>query len=256
MNKRPLILVTNDDGVTSKGIAMLIEVMVEFGDVVVVAPNQSHSGMSHALTVKHPLFLHTVKREPGLSIYKTNGTPADCIKIGLHKLVERTPDFVVSGINHGSNSSVSLHYSGTVGGAREGSINGIPSIGFSLLDFDSAADFAPCKSIVANIFKWFTTLKHTEGIFFNVNMPIIPIIGAKLCRQARGKWQEDFLDREDPNGRRYFWLTGEFVNLEPESEDTDEWALAHGYASVVPCTLDSTDRAFLNNPQNKLDFLL
>ncbi len=254
MNNRPLILVTNDDGVTSKGISALIEAMTSFGDVVVVAPNQSHSGMSHALTVKHPLFLHTVKIEDGLSVYKSNGTPADCIKIGLHKIVTRKPDFIVSGINHGTNSSVSLHYSGTVGGAREGAINGIPSIGFSLLDYESTADFSPAIPKLKEIFRWFMGLKHEDNVFFNVNIPVIEIKGVKLCRQAKGIWKEDFLDRVDPMGRRYFWLMGEFENLEPDSVDTDEWALNNGYISVVPCTLDSTDKPFLENKDNLINF--
>lgn len=254
IKERPLILVTNDDGVTSKGIAALIKAMVTFGDVVVVAPNQSHSGMSHALTVKHPLYLHTVKEEAGLSVYKSNGTPADCIKIGLHKILERKPDYVVSGINHGTNSSISLHYSGTVGGAREGAINGIPSIGFSLLDYDSEADFEVSLEYLKDIFRWFMGVEHREGLFFNVNIPVVEIKGVKLCRQARGKWNEDFMDRRDPNGRRYFWLMGEFENLEPESTDTDEWALTNGYISVVPCSLDSTDRCFLSDSKSLINF--
>ena len=240
-NHRPLILVTNDDGVNAGGIKALVEAVRTFGDVVVVAPDQAMSGMSHAITVKVPLYLTKIHSEEGLEIYKTNGTPGDCIKLAINTLLPKLPDFVVSGINHGTNSSVSMHYSGTMGGAREGTLNGIPSIGFSLLDYCADADFSTailyCREIFASI------LKHgiENGVCYNVNIPKGKSInGIKICRQAKGRWVEEFDKRVDPRGRTYYWLTGNFENHEPDSTDTDEWALNNDYVSIVPCAIDAT----------------
>ena len=241
-NNRPLILVTNDDGVNAKGIKALIEAVRSFGDVVVVAPDQAMSGMSHAITVKIPLYLSLVHKEKGLEIYKSNGTPADCVKLALNTLLDRNPDYVVSGINHGTNSSVSMHYSGTMGGAREGALNGIPSIGFSLLDYKPDADFSTAIYYSRELFGFLRTYGMAEGVCYNVNIPKgKEINGIKICRQAKGKWVEEFEKRVDPRGRTYYWLTGHFQNEEPMSTDTDEWALTNGFISVVPCLIDATD---------------
>ena len=241
-SKRPLILVTNDDGVHSKGIDSLIEMVRPYGDVVVVAPSQSNSGMSHAITVKNPLYLAKLHEENGLSIYKSNGTPVDCVKLAINQLLERKPDICISGINHGSNSSVSTHYSGTVGAAREGAINGLNSIAFSLLSYDADADFSHCVPVFLPVFKYVLNNGLPGGTFLNVNAPNIQnISGAKVCRQAKGRWVEEFLEHEDPRKRKYYWLTGHFVNYEPDAEDTDEYVLNHGFVSVVPVQIDTTD---------------
>ena len=240
--KRPLILVTNDDGVHSKGIDSLIEMVRPYGDVVVVAPSQSNSGMSHAITVKNPLYLAKLHEENGLSIYKSNGTPVDCVKLAINQLIERKPDICISGINHGSNSSVSTHYSGTVGAAREGAINGLNSIAFSLLSYEADADFSHCVPFFLPVFKYVLNNGLPVGTFLNVNAPNIQrISGAKVCRQAKGRWVEEFLEHEDPRKRKYYWLTGHFVNYEPDAEDTDEYVLNHGFVSVVPVQIDTTD---------------
>ncbi|MDR2927567.1 MAG: 5'/3'-nucleotidase SurE [Cytophagaceae bacterium] len=239
--KKPLILVTNDDGVKAKGIRALIQAVRPFGDVVVVAPDKSMSGMSHAITVKVPLYLAKVSSEDGLEVYKSNGTPADCVKLAINALLKRKPDFLVSGINHGTNSSVSVHYSGTMGGAREGAFYGIPAIGFSLCDYMPDADFTAAAPICADVLRSVIAKGMPTGVYYNVNIPKGESVkGIKICRQAKGHWAEEFDKRIDPHGRNYYWLTGEFENTEPDATDTDEWALRNGYASLVPCRTDAT----------------
>lgn len=250
-NHRPLILVTNDDGVQAGGIKALIEVVRPYGDVVVVAPDQAMSGMSHAITVKVPLYLTHIHSEKGLDIYKCNGTPADCVKLAINSLLDRMPDFVVSGINHGTNSSVSMHYSGTVGGAREGVLNGIPSIAYSLLDYHADADFSTAIHFCREIFSSVISHGIEAGVCYNVNIPQGKSInGIKICRQAKGRWVEEFDERIDPRGRTYFWLTGHFKNHEPEATDTDEWALENGFVSIVPCTIDATHQPSVDRLKN------
>ena len=240
--KRPLILITNDDGIKAGGLVALVEVVKKIGDVVVVVPNESYSAMSHAITVKHPLYVKEIKQKKGVNLYKVNGTPVDCIKLAINKLLDRAPDVVVSGINHGSNSSVSIHYSGTMGAAREGAINGIPSVGFSLLSHSYDADFTYAKPYIKKILKHVISNGLPIGTYLNVNIPDIKDLkDVKVCRQAKGKWVEELIEREDPRNRKYYWLTGYFKNFEPEATDTDEWALEHGFVSVVPCTIDTTD---------------
>lgn len=242
--KRPLLLVTNDDGVHARGIAALIDAVLEFGDVVVVAPHQSQSGMSHALTLKSPLRLKEVKKEDNLTVYELNGTPVDCVKMAFDKILDRKPDILVSGINHGSNSSLSSIYSGTVAAAREGAINSIRSIAFSNLDFSDEANFDFVKPFVRQIVG--DVLQHglEKGTFLNVNVPnfdIDNIKGIRVCRQAQGVWVEEFEQRVDPVGSNYYWLTGYFDNFEPEAEDTDEWALKNNYVSLVPLKFENCD---------------
>ncbi len=242
MKNKPLILITNDDGIHAKGIACLVEAMKGFGDLVVISANESFSGMSHAITVKTPLYLKDMGTKDDVQYYMTNGTPVDCVKLALHTVLKRHPDFIVSGINHGSNSSTSLHYSGTMGAAREGALNGIPSLGFSLLTYESDADFSSCHKVIKVVFEDVLKDGLNTGVFLNVNIPYTDKIkGIKYCRQGKGKWMEEFMERTDPRGRQYFWLTGYFENLEPEATDTDEYYLANNYASVVPCTIDATD---------------
>lgn len=243
-NHRPLILVTNDDGFDAGGIEMLRDVAREFGNVVVVAPDSAQSGMSNAITVKYPLFLKKVFQDKGLYVFKSNGTPVDCVKLSFHSLLPRLPDIVLSGINHGSNSSSSVHYSGTIGGAREGVLNGVPSVGFSLLDYRHDADFSQARPFIRQIVSQVVRYGLPAGTFLNVNIPEGDMLkGIKVCRQAHGKWVEEFVEREDPRKDKYYWLTGSFKNLEPEATDTDEYALDHGFISVVPCNLDITDHS-------------
>jgi len=246
--KRPTILVTNDDGIHAKGIKSLVEAVKGIGKTIVISADKSFSGMSHAITVKEPLFYKDMGVIDDVHYYETNGTPVDCVKLALHFILEEHPDYIVSGINHGTNSSTSVHYSGTLGAAREGCINGIPSIGFSLLSYNPDADFSSSIEVVKFVLN--ETIKNglREGTYLNVNIPNTSNLkGIKECRQAKGKWMEEFLEREDPRGRKYYWLTGHFENLEPEAHDTDEFLLKQGYATVVPCTIDVTDYKTLNN---------
>ncbi len=245
---KPTILVTNDDGIHAKGIKSLVEAIKDYGNIIVISAHQSFSAMSHAITVKDPLYLRSSGKVDDIQYYETNGTPADCVKLALHFLLETKPDFILSGINHGTNSSTSVHYSGTLGAAREGCINGVPSIGFSLLSHDADADFTQSKEIVKYVVK--ETINNNiipEGTYLNVNIPNSSNLkGIKFCRQAKGKWVEEFLERTDPRGNKYFWLTGHFQNNEPDATDTDEYYLEKGYVSIVPCKTDLTDFKLLN----------
>ncbi|NPA37054.1 MAG: 5'/3'-nucleotidase SurE [Chlorobi bacterium] len=254
--KKPLILITNDDGIKAGGLVALVEIAKKIGEVVVVVPNESYSAMSHAITVKHPLYVKEIKHKKSVTLYKVTGTPVDCIKLAINKLLDRKPDVVVSGINHGSNSSVSIHYSGTMGAAREGAINGIPAIGFSLLSHSYDADFSHTKPYVKKILKYVLANGLPEGTYLNVNIPKeSDLKGLKVCRQAKGKWVEELIEREDPRKRKYYWLTGYFKNFEPDATDTDEYALGNGYVSLVPCTIDTTDYQhydILKNIENEL----
>ena len=243
--KKPLILVTNDDGITAPGLRALISVMKEIGEVVVVAPDSPQSGMGHAITLDNTLYSKKVviDKEKGAPLeYSCSGTPADCVKLALQELLDRRPDICVSGINHGSNSSINVIYSGTMSAAIEAGIEGGPAIGFSLCDYGWDADFQPSLKFVKKIVV--ETLKNgiPKGTVLNVNIPKTdgtPPKGIKICRQARANWKEKFDKRTSPTGKEYYWLTGEFELLD-KGEDTDEWALAHGYVSVVPTQFDLT----------------
>ena len=249
--QKTLILITNDDGVNAKGIKALTEVMRTFGDVVVVAPETAMSGMSHAITVKKNLYITQEHKEEGLEIFRVNGTPSDCVKLAMNVLLDRTPDFLVSGINHGSNSSVNVHYSGTMGGAREGALYGIPSIGFSLLDHDHDADFTVSVEVCREVFDYVFKNGMEQGVYYNVNIPkATEIKGLKICRQTKGHWIEEFFKLTDESGNGCYKLTGEFLNEEPEATDTDDWALMNGYASLVPCLVDVTSFESLNKLQD------
>ncbi len=239
---KPLILITNDDGVMAPGIRHLVKFMLEIGDVVVVAPDKPQSGMGHAVTMTVPLRLEKITVNSGHDEYSCSGTPVDCVKLAVNKVLKRKPDLLVSGINHGSNASISVIYSGTMSAAIEGSMETIPSIGFSLLDYRFDADFMPAKKFVQSIARNVLENGLPKGICLNVNIPAVPendIKGIKVCRQARGNWNEDFDHRTDPMGKEYYWLTGEFV-LHEKSNETDVWALENNYISVVPIQFDFT----------------
>lgn len=241
MPKRPLILVTNDDGITAPGIRALIEVMNGLGDIIVVAPDSPQSGTGHAITVNNTLHINKIANQD-FPEYSCSGTPVDCVKIAVHEILGKKPDLCVSGINHGSNSSINVIYSGTMSAAVEAGIEGIPAIGFSLLDYNWDASFEEIKSFVKKITQQVLQNGLPEGVVLNVNFPKLPekqIKGIKVCRQAKAIWEEKFDKRQTPMGKDYYWLTGEFVNKD-KGEDTDEWALANGYVSVVPVQFDLT----------------
>jgi len=251
--KRPFILITNDDGVTSKGIKALIELAREFGDVAVVAPDKSYSGMSHAITMHNPLFVTKIDLGQDYPIFSVAGSPVDCVKLGMDELLaDRQIDLVLSGINHGANSNVSVIYSGTLGAATEGAICGITSIGFSLTDSSIDADFTTAVHYGREVLKWVLGMapETSRNLCLNVNVPNIPaqdIKGIKICRQTRGCWREKFISRTDPQQRAYYWMSGAFYNSEPEDAQTDEWGLANGYVTIVPVQMDLTDYARIDN---------
>ncbi len=250
MNDRPLILITNDDGIHAKGLRELTEVMRLFGDVVVIAPEVHMSGKSSAITVDIPLRVTKIAEEDGFSSYKCNGTPVDCVKIAFNHLLDRHPDFVVSGINHGSNSSFSILYSGTMGAAIEGCMHGVASIGFSLCDHDPYADFTKAKMWVARIFQSVVENGIPLSTCLNVNIPKGEVKGLQVCRQTKGKWVEEFDKRQDPHNREYYWLAGYFKNFEEDVEGTDEHALKNNYVSVVPVNVDMTCQDTLQKMKN------
>lgn len=245
MKEERLILVTNDDGYDSKGLAAAVEVARGFGRVVVVAPETTQSGMSQAITMYNPLYLRCVRKEEGLEVYAFSGTPVDCVKMAFDYLLrEERVDLVISGINHGSNSAVNVLYSGTMGAAIEGSFYGCPAVGLSLDDHGEDADFEAAVAYGRRIVGSVLENRIELPLCLNVNVPVgrpDELRGIRLCRQNRGFWREEFYRHEDPRGWEYFWLTGAFVNEEPEAQDTDEWALSHGYVSVVPVQVDLTD---------------
>lgn len=253
---KPLILVTNDDGITAKGIASLVEAVREIGDLVIIAPDKPQSGMGHAITVNNLLRLFKSDQYPGTVCYSCSGTPVDCVKLAIYHVMHRKPDLIVSGVNHGSNASTNVLYSGTMSAAVEGALEGIPSIGFSLLDFEPDADFEASKKIIREIVLNVLEKKMPENICLNVNIPkgkYEDLKGTKICRQARAFWEDKFDCRKDQFGRDYFWLTGEFKDYDG-GEDTDIWALNNNYVSIVPVQYDLTAYnafAHLNNWKNK-----
>lgn len=240
-----LIFVTNDDGVNARGLASLIGVMKDYGRVLVVAPEYAQSGMAHAITMGNPLYLRQVRKEPGVEVYACSGTPVDCVKMALDRLLAgQKIDLVCSGINHGSNAAINILYSGTMGAAIEGGFYNVPSVGFSLADHSENADFEASAHYVREIIDGIFESKPPVPFCLNVNIPRgkpQEIKGIRVCRQCRGSWREEFFCRQDPRGKDYFWLTGEFFNDEPEAVDTDQWALTNGYVSIVPVQVDLTD---------------
>jgi len=242
-NQKPVILITNDDGITAPGIRALVEAVADLGRIIVVAPDKPQSGMGHAITIGHPLRLHKVAFMDGVEAYSCSGTPVDCVKISVDKLLHGKPDICLSGINHGANHSINIIYSGTMSAAIEASIESIPSAGFSLLDYKIDADFTGAKIYTRMIVEKMLQKKQDKHFTLNVNIPAIDaslIKGIKICKQAYAKYDEKFLERKDPHGRNYFWLTGEFVNFD-KAKDTDVWALANNYVSVVPVQFDLTN---------------
>ena len=253
--QKPLILVTNDDGITAPGLRALAGYMKEIGDVIVVAPDSPQSGKGHAITLDIALYSKKMKidLENGVDEeYSCSGTPADCVKMALQELLDRKPDICVSGINHGSNASINVIYSGTMSAAIEAGIEGIPAIGFSLCDYSWEADFTQAATAIKKIVREALLNGIPPGVVLNVNIPKLnekEFKGIKVCRQARANWKEKFDKRTNPMGKDYYWLTGEFELLD-KGEDTDEWALANGYISVVPTQFDLTAHHAIQNINN------
>lgn len=250
--QKPVILVTNDDGITAPGIRALVESVKSLGEIVIVAPDSPQSGTGHAITIAKPLRMDKVDIFKSIPAYQCSGTPVDCVKLAVNKVLHRKPDLCVSGVNHGSNSSINVIYSGTMSAAMEGAIEGIPSVGFSYCNFSHEADMEPLKKYITEIASHVLKNGLPPGSLLNVNFPDIteqPIKGIRICRQAVAKWEEKFDERIDPNKRKYYWLTGKFA-LNDYGEDTDEWALKNQYVSVVPVQFDLTAYnaiPFLNN---------
>jgi 5'-nucleotidase len=244
MTQKPLILITNDDGIHAPGIVALVEVALKFGDVIVVAPDKPQSGMGHAITINSTIRINKLPAHPGAESWSCSGTPVDCVKMAINKLLPRKPALCLSGINHGANHSINIIYSGTMSAAMEGAIEGIPSIGFSLCDYSIEADFSASKVFCEKIIDFSLNHGMGEGVCLNVNIPklrVDEIKGIMVCRQAKGTWEEKLDERKDPYGRHYYWLTGEFKNFEPDATDTDAYALENGFVSVVPSQFDLTN---------------
>ena len=252
--KKPLILVTNDDGITAPGIRALIEIATTFGDVVVVAPDAPQSAMGHAITINDTIYCNSIviDKDAPQKEYSCSGTPVDCVKIAINELLDRKPDMCLSGVNHGSNSSINVIYSGTMSAAVEAGTQGIPAIGFSLLDYSLDADFTHSREFVKRITLECLNNGVPKGVVLNVNIPKISntkLKGIKICRQANGVWEEKFDKRTNPLGREYYWLSGKFVNND-QGEDTDEWALENGYVSITPTQYDLTAHQAIKNISN------
>jgi 5'-nucleotidase len=246
--KEPLILVVNDDGITAPGIRALVDMVKPFGKVVVVAPEKPQSGQGHAITLHKPLRLYKSDVFKDVEAYHCSGTPVDCVKLAVDKVLHRLPDLCVSGINHGSNSSINIIYSGTMSAAMEAALEGIPSIGFSLCDHSHEADFSASVKFGTRVVEQVLKVGLAPNTLLNVNIPNLPedaIKGIKICRQAIANWEEEYDERIDPTGKKYYWLTGKFVNHD-KGEDTDEWALNNGYISVVPVQYDLTAHHGIN----------
>lgn len=239
----PTILITNDDGITAPGIRSLVEAVKDLGNVIVVAPDKAQSGMGHAITIGQPLRMNKVDLFDGIEAWQVSGTPVDCVKLAVDKILHRKPTICLSGINHGANHSINVIYSGTMSAAMEASIESIPSIGFSLMDYSVDADFTASRFYINKIVSSLLKKKLDKHFLLNVNIPKLPlelIKGVKLCKQAYAKYEEDFDERADPQGRKYYWLTGKFINFD-KSKDTDVWALENNFVSVVPVQFDLTN---------------
>jgi 5'-nucleotidase len=244
------ILISNDDGIRAKGLKVLTEIARQFGEVLVVAPHTSRSGMSKAITVDQPLRLSPYKSADGVRLYSCTGTPVDCVKLAFDKLLDADPDLVLSGINHGANSSVSVHYSGTMGATIEGCIHQIPSMGFSLCDYHPDADFSEGIPYISNLIQKVLAEGLPKGTCLNINIPKGKITGVEPCRQGHGRWVEEFDKRKDPHDVDYYWITGYYENMENGQEDTDNHFLSENKISVVPIKVDMTDHHFLSKLKN------
>ncbi|MDR0506662.1 MAG: 5'/3'-nucleotidase SurE [Dysgonamonadaceae bacterium] len=249
--KKPLILITNDDGVHAKGINALIEGVRSLGEIVVIAPDRIRSGMSSAITASNPIRLNQIHKEKDLTVYSCTGTPVDCVKLGINEILDRKPDLLLSGINHGSNAAICVIYSGTVGAALEGCILKIPSVGISLTNHSPDADFTQAVKYGKLIAEKILAGELPEGVCINLNIPDISNVkGLKICTQTKGYWAKEFQTAKDPSGQTVYWLTGSFLNEELGNEQSDEWALSQGYAALVPLQPDMTAYSVLGKIKN------
>lgn len=241
-NKRPLILISNDDGYHAKGINSLIRMLSPVADLLVCAPESARSGFSCAFTATKPLTLKKRRQWDGVEVWSCSGTPVDCVKMALDRLcTDRWPDMVIGGINHGDNASVNSHYSGTMGVTLEGCMKYIPSVAFSLCDHSDDADFEPLEPLVRSITERVLRDGLPKGVCLNVNFPLATgYRGVRICRMAHGTWGKEVVACRHPRGYNYYWMTGEYTNDEPEADDTDNWALTHGYVAITPTTIDVT----------------
>jgi len=250
-NNRPLILISNDDGYQAKGINELVDMLRDMADILVCAPDAARSGFSCAFSATEPLQLMKRREEEGVRVWSSNGTPVDCVKLALDQLLDgRRPDMVVGGINHGDNASVNTHYSGTMGVTLEGCMKYIPSVAFSLCDYDENADFEPLRPFIRDITRHVLRNGLPKGVCLNVNFPVLRehgeervekgYKGVKLCRMSLGSWINETVKCRHPRGYDYYWMVGHYRNDEPEEQDTDRWALDHGYVAVTPTQIDVT----------------
>lgn len=250
-NEKPLILISNDDGVLAKGLHVLVNALTGLGEIVVMAPDGPRSGASGAITSELPVRYNKVKEEKNLTIYKCTGTPVDCVKLAMFEMLPRCPDLVIGGINHGDNSAVNVHYSGTMGVVIEGCLKGIPAVGFSLCDHDADADFTPMLPYVRRIAEQVLLNGLPKGTCLNVNVPKEKkLLGVRVCRQTDASWGNEWFCGQHPKGGNFFWLTGKFTNNEPEAEDTDRWALEHGYIAITPIQIDLTAYSLIGELKN------
>jgi len=250
--QRPLILVTNDDGIYAKGIRTLFETVSEFGDVVMVAPDSPQSGMGHAITIHQPLRLNPTDIYGDIEALACTGTPVDCVKLAICEVMKRKPDLLVSGINHGYNTATNVLYSGTMSAAVEGAMEGIPSIGFSFGDFNANADFSGTVDVIRSVVRGVLEKGMQKGVCLNVNIPPIkngPVKGIKVCRQAHAYWADRFENRVDQFGKPYYWLSGDFEDQQP-TDGTDLHWIEEGYATVVPTQFDLTSYSAIKELEN------
>ncbi len=253
--QKPLIFITNDDGIDAKGLHELIDIMRPYGDLFVSVPHRGKSGMSQSLTLFDPLTITKVEEKSGLIVYTCNGTPVDSVKLAFDKFLPRKPDYFISGINHGSNSSISAFYSGTVGTVIEAYFHNIPSAALSLLSHKPDADFSIARKYIPEILEMMMEFPQKENLCLNINFPDISPDkgkGIKICRQAKGYWKENFLEEADSKQNPIFFMRGNFSNEEPAATDTDEWALSNNFVSVVPLSKDLTNYSILNKLQNNI----
>ena len=240
-NERPLILISNDDGFQANGLKTLVEMVADMGDVLVCAPDSARSGYACAFSATTPLRLQRRSKDGNVEVWSSNGTPVDCVKLALSQLCqERRPDIVIGGINHGDNASVNTHYSGTMGVTIEGCMKYIPSVAFSICDYSENPDFTPLRPVIRQVVRKVLDEGLPKGVCLNINFPIVPFKGIRVCRMAYGTWYDECEKKHHTRGYDYYWMVGSYRNDEPQEEDTDNWALRHGYVAITPTRIDVT----------------
>lgn len=255
MEKKPIILISNDDGFDAKGINDLAEMVRPYGDVVIVAPEGGRSGASMAMTSAEPVRVRKISEEPGLQVYACTGTPCDCVKIAFKTVLTAPPALILAGINHGDNASVNVHYSGTMAVALEGCLKHIPSVGFSSCKREADADFTALRPYVQQIVQRVLKEGLPPQICLNVNFPVAEEFkGVRMCKMDIGDWLNEWEERTDPRGRQYFWLTGYYEPGQPHDETTDRWALNNGFVAITPIQLDMTAYAAMDGLKQMLQF--